>query len=122
MQRGREELEEKQNSVAEKKLLLYLSHRFLSRLRSTLSLFVLLDYMQRKPSDERRKQQRKLGNYFHPELVAMLRQRTHVGWQHKEKGASKGNKKQFHVFVPWIIELGGQIKVQFNICGVILPP
>lgn len=33
-----------------------------------------------------------------------------------------GGKRQFHVFVAWIMELGGQIKVRLNICGVILPP
>lgn len=33
-----------------------------------------------------------------------------------------GGGKQFHVFVAWIMELGGQIKVRLNICGVILPP
>lgn len=31
-------------------------------------------------------------------------------------------KNVFHVSVARIMELGGQIKVRLNICGVILPP
>lgn len=46
-----------------------------------------------------------------------------MGRQHKEKGQLEKKKKRlFHVSVAWIMEVGGQIKVRLNICGVILPP